>query len=498
MKTSLLILVLLHLAFGSSTLAGEASTRHWRAQMKLAQEAQSKRDFQRARTILEGVAAEASELGPLTSAENSAILADVYSDLNMREEALQTVEGELAKIDANPTEEKLQIIRGILLAIRSTHLMESGRYDDALKSADDGRAVLEKVAGKYHPELFRLNIITGNIHFRQRNYIEAEKSFRAALKMAESQSFVVQTRWSGFEESTGMYRVRPPADGVVRSASALSDVYFVQGNFKEAESTARKALKSAEAIYGKKSPMVIMPLNRVAMSELKQGKRKEFERDTDRSYEIASKARGFEPWVVEPLWNRLDAELAENNETAAAQTARRITSVFAVNNFDTGPLAQRALEIASTNEPPNWARIRQVQDLFSGAIAAEFGTDVQKAGPVYLQFGKFANDHGQTDLATTAFEELVKTQRNATNKILLISALSKLSETRLSQNKVEEALALRRQITEALRQQYGSDARVADSMDEEAALFKKLGQEQGASELKAKAAEVRTKAFGRK
>ena len=66
-----------------------------------------------------------------------------------------------------------------------------------------------------------------------------------------------------------------------------------------------------------------------------------------------------------------------------------------------------------------------------------------------------------------------------------------------SSKKFAEALALRQRVTTLLRGKFGDDSRVADAMDKEAEFLKLLGQELEASDLQAKANDLRKKVFAK-
>src|SRR4051812_21948133 len=61
--------------------AADPSYKHWRNSMKAAEDARYKREFDKMREILEGVAPEAQKLGPASSAENTFWLTFAYQQL---------------------------------------------------------------------------------------------------------------------------------------------------------------------------------------------------------------------------------------------------------------------------------------------------------------------------------------------------------------------------------------------------------------------------------
>lgn len=491
--------LLLTLLFGASVVSTSlaASYPHWRESVKAAEQARLKRDFQKQREILEGAAAEATELGPVTSARNSSILVETYIELRMFNEAKTLVDAELLKIGATPKDVNLRLARALLLYNSSRIEMSAKRFDTALQAANEATEIIEALLGKFHPEMFRMHMLIGWVHAESKNYLAAEKSFKTALKLAEAQNYVIGSEWSGSDEFTAVYRVKPPADGVVTAATALGDLYIEQNNFKEAEKFAKKALKDTEAVYGKKSPMILVPLDTVANVELKLGKRKEFERDCDRLFELASKSKGFDYWVANALWSRFGVELDENKNTSAVESARRIVVVYANQNFNSALLGKRALKDAVGTNATDWARLKTTMDIFGSALGVQFAAEPLKVGAFYMEFAKVANEGGPSDVALAAYEGFIKTQDTAPDKGALISVYSKIEEIRIASRDTARALETRRKVTALLRQKFGDDSRVADSLENEAAHLKTLGDEKGAAEAQAQAQanEVRKKAL---
>lgn len=177
------LFVLVFTAFALRGSAAELSFKEWRNQMKAAEQARYVRNFQKMREILEGTAAGAQKLGSLSSAENAYWLAVAYRNLNMHAEAIETFDKELERIGPKPTALKLQILRGLILNERSIIEFRMKDYDKAMSSAVEARSVLENAAGKYHPELFNVHRTIGAIYALQKNYPEAEKALKTALKL---------------------------------------------------------------------------------------------------------------------------------------------------------------------------------------------------------------------------------------------------------------------------------------------------------------------------
>ncbi|HUS36975.1 MAG TPA: tetratricopeptide repeat protein, partial [Verrucomicrobiae bacterium] len=287
------------LAITVSVDAADTSYKHWRNAMKAAEQAKFARDFQKMREILEGSAAEAQQHGPITSAENAYWLAVAYTRLRMDPEAIETFNKELERIGPKPTALKLQILRGLILNQRSIIEFRMKDYEKAMSSAVEARDVLENAAGKYHPELFDVHRTIGAIYALQKNYPEAEKALKTALKLAQVKPV------GGFDDMGFLAIGDAQPDRIILAASRLGEMYEVQGKLGEAEEAYQTALKSAQAAYPKESVMRLVPLRHLAAVELARGKTQDFNKHVDQSYDVLSKWQGLQPENLRPLWLKL-------------------------------------------------------------------------------------------------------------------------------------------------------------------------------------------------
>jgi tetratricopeptide (TPR) repeat protein len=481
--------------FASFPAQAAESYKHWRNSLKAAEQARYKREFEKMREILEGSAAEAQKLGPLSSAENAFWLAFAHRQLHQDAEALQVFDAELERIGPKPTAVKLQILRGILLTDRGVLYLQVGEQDKALASATEGKKVLEDVAGKYHPELFDAHRTIGRIHALRQEYTLAEESMRAALKLAQSRQSQTQIEGSGYEQQTVMYVSEPAPYRIIMAATDLGNVLQMQGKYDEAEKAYKTALESSRAAYPKDSVMHLRPLEGLALAELKLNRRKGFVKDTDQIYELITKNRGLGMPILNPLWLKLSADLDDQNSAGAAETIRKIANVCDIQNFDISEFGRTALSHATVNDQVDWKRAETLQGALTKTAENYRATEPAKTGLIFATIGDFASEHGKRDLAESAFDKAVQSQENAKDKSILIGALSKLAEQKIAAGKKSDALPLYHQITVAIREKYGNDSRVADAMDSEAALMKEVGQEQTAKDLQSQAMEVRKKAF---
>jgi hypothetical protein len=479
----------------SPATAADASYKHWRNSMKAAQEARVKRDFDKMREILESESAEARQLGPASSAENSLWLAMAYFESQMTREALETVNGELQRVGDKPVATKLQAIRGILLEIRSLLQYEARSYDDALSSALEAKKVLEDVVGKYHPELYMVHTTIGRVYALRKDYPEAEKSMRSALRLAQSPDTAHYNAWSGPEEQHTFYVFYPSPDRVTWAATELGDILRQEGKLKEAEDAFKTGLKNAQSVYRKESVMYLRPLEGLASVHWQQGQRAEFEKDTDRIYDIVTKLPGLQPWVVEPLWAKFNYELNANDSAAAANTVKKIATVFEKQNFEFNGLAEEALHQSKVNQQIDWKRAEMIEDVLTKTAESYRPSEPFKAGVILAQIAEFDAANGKEEAAVARYEQVVQSQQNASDKSLLVGALTKLAERKVAANNKTDALPLYHRISAALQEKYGADTRVADAMDKEAGLMKDLGQDRAAKDLQEQAMEVRRKSL---
>jgi hypothetical protein len=483
-----------------STHAASASYKHWLANMKAADQARTKRDFQKMREILEGSVEEARQIGPLSSGDTAYALSGALLELKDYQEGLDVLNGELERIGPKPGTAKLQVIRGLLLDARSEFYLIIGDYDNALTSGKEAKAILEDIAGKYHSQLFALHERIAKILRAKNNLAEAEKEYLSALKLAEGRDVRAQTEWSGSEQEVVWYRSPPLSQGIVRVCSELGELYISEQKYSDAEALFKKAIKTAEAAYGKTAPILVLPLEGMARVDRKMGRRKELEKDADRVCEVATKTPGLamwwiDPlWVANPIWFEFELEFAENNPNTA-QTARKITKVFEAQSFDPRSFARRALAMAVTNDQVDWKKADALRAIATKASADQWSASSVKHGQTLIEIASFATQFNNQPMATAAYEELANAQRSAPDKTLLISALAKIAEGKIADNKKADALPLYHEVTTAMRQKYGEDSRTATAMEKEAALMRELGNEAGAKELETEAREVQKRAI---
>ena len=471
-----------------------ASYKHWRGSINAANEARIKRDFENARTILESSAAEAAELGPVSSAQNSWLLGRVLYETGQYDEANQIFDHAIERIGNSPSSKELQIWRGSLLSGKAGVAYQLRDFDEALSFAEQAREGVERAAGKYHPELSVLHGIIAKIYEQKKEYAKSEAAYKAALKLAESRQTLVTTEFSGPDEIFYTYQSRDSAAGVLLNMVALGNLYQLQERNIEAEEHYNKALKAAERDCGKKGQAIVIPLSARAQLFHKTNRRPEFETDTQRIYEVAAKGPGIKPWTVYPLWLKLETEVKEEKWVAMEQTAEKIATVFAVQNFEPKVMAEAAQEAATQGNKTDWDRAAKLQSAIRNAAISKF-KDPAKVAPILIEFGLAAERGQQTNLARLNYELILKMQEAAADKGLYIASAGKLGEILMAENKPAEALPYYQKVSAGLREKYGDDSRVANAMDREAELLKQLGRTQEATEIAAKANAVRGKAM---
>ena len=471
-----------------------ASYKQWRSSIKAAQEARVKRDFDKARSILEGMADDAAALGPASGAENAAALAEVLFEAGDYDGTIQVIDPALQKIGPSPTTKPLKVWRGLLLLEKASTIYQLRRYDEALVIAEESRDVLEYAAGKFHPALSILHAMIAKMYETKREYAKAEVSYKAALKLAESHQTVVVSEFTGPEETFYQYRSPDFAAGVLVNQVALGNLYQLQERYKEAEELYNKGLKSAERDYGKKGQATVIPLAARAQLFLKTNRRKNFEEDTQRIYEVAAKGPGIKPFAIYPLWLKLETEAKENNTLAVSQTAQKLATVFEVQNYNPKVMAEAAQDAATTGNKVDWSRAAQIQEAIRDAALAKF-KDPARTAPILIEFALSAEAAQQTNLARAHYRAILQTTERASDKALYIAAAGKLADLAIAENKPADALPFYQKVSAGLREKYGDDSRVANAMDREAELLKQLGRTEEGAELAKKANAVRAKAM---
>ncbi|HUS36067.1 MAG TPA: hypothetical protein VM680_12015, partial [Verrucomicrobiae bacterium] len=234
----------------------------------------------------------------------------------------------------------------------------------------------------------------------------------------------------------------------------------------------------------------------LAAVELARGKTQDFNKHVDQSYDVLSKWQGLQPENLRPLWLKLQFEADQGNAKGVVEAVKRLEKVFEVQSYDYADLPGQAMAVAMDNGAVNWKRAETLQKSLGDLAESYRANDAGKSGVIYVELAKFAEMHGKAEVAANMYQEALKTQQNARDKALLIGLLGKMAEGKVAAGNKAEALPLYHQVSVAMREKYGSDMRVADAMDVEAALMKELGDEAGANRVKAEAMTVRKKVVG--
>jgi hypothetical protein len=195
---------------------------------------------------------------------------------------------------------------------------------------------------------------------------------------------------------------------------------------------------------------------------------------------------------VAPLWLKFKSDV-EQQPARAVETLKMILKVFEAQNFEISEFGRAAMSVAVTGDQVDWKRADAVQDALIKLADGIGPTNAAKAGLILAEIANFGAAHNKPDLADAMYARIVKFQQNAPDKGILIAALGKLAERKIEAGQKADALEYYHSVTKAMREKYGNDMRVADSMDTEAALMAELGKEQEAKILKAEAMEVRKK-----
>lgn len=484
MKRALLILCL-----ALSASAAELSYKEWLQIRKQVQTAQAARDYGSVRNILsaDGVPLGVAKIGELALTEHAAALAEALAELKLYDEAFATISGAIDQIGPRPIANKSQILRGILLTVKSAVYYSSTNYDAALTIAQDARTTLENVAGEFHPQLYRLHAIIGEIHEKKKNFPEAEKAYKDALEFAEAgrSRFTRGIRSLYFER-------HPLYDGVSLACVSLAEVLAEQQKFKDARKYSLKALKAAEQAYGKKSPGIAYTLSVLAGIDFDLGDQKEFEADIERLYPLVAGFENLGSWAAKPFWKQFEKELQASQPSP--EIIRQLVAIYIARKTDFAGLAKELMQISQRDRPDDWNRVAKLQADFRKQTSTHSSAHL---GELSAGFIEVARQQRQYGLARENVNENLKIQEPVNDTLGLVASYSVLAEIESDQKKFAEALALRQRVTTLLRGKFGDDSRVADAMDKEAEFLKLLGQELEASDLQAKANDLRKKVFAK-
>jgi len=473
------------------TSAEAASYKEWRKSIKAAHEARGKGDLQTAREILEGASADAARQGPDTFAENSIVLADVLLRSHQPGEALRVINGALEKM-GNPSRKDSTLWKGLLFSSRATIEKELNDLNAAYADAEAARRFLVAGAGmdKLHPELANVHWLIGEIAMARKDFVKAEDEFRNGLRISELRP----TRRSddvGRElRSVGDYS----SSAVLLNHTSLGNVCVLQNKNREAEDHYNDALKFAQKEYGKNSEAAVVPLAGRATLYYQIKRQADFEADTQRIYEFTQKPKPIDAKYIKPIWLKFGAELSDTNRQAATETAEKIVTVFAIQNYGTKMLATEALR-AAKGEKNDRARVPLTMEMMRKAAEKKFGGTPSAMTALLAEFALDAERAKEIGLARYYYDLILKIQEIDREPLLYAATADKIADILIAQKQPADALPYLQKVTAKLREKYGNDSRVAFAMDREAAVLKDLGQTDAAKELQAKASAIHAKAL---
>lgn len=336
MKSAFLLILAILILSAPSLRA--ASYGDFKKGMAAAQEAFKKREMQKARDILEGISENADAQGPMSKTEHAFAHSAVLHALGAYEEAHIVLDSALEKIGPRPVAPKMQLARGLLQAIKADVFYMQRQYNECLPLAREAAQTLERVAGKFHPRLFFLNWIIGDAYEALKKPAEAEAAYKSALKLAQSR----QTYTVVSEFAIDLYTSDNSAFGVVQVNVALGDLYRGQKRLKEAEDSYKAGLKSAESDFGKKTAMVAMPLRGLALTYHEMNRGKEFEAAIARIETLAAKTERIPLAALDPLWLRVSDHLRAQETAAAEKAVAQMLEIHLAQKYEPVHFASRA------------------------------------------------------------------------------------------------------------------------------------------------------------
>lgn len=481
------VLTLLTFALAAHALAAELTYKQWLQIKKRAEAAGARGDWAAVRDELtsEGVAEGVARMGHLSLTEHAVELATSLNQLKIYDEAHATLQSALDKIGPRPPASHSQVMRGVLQAFKSMIFHSTTNYDSALTLALEARTTLENAAGKFHPHLYFIHGIIGEIQEKKGNYAEAEKSYKAAYDFANAGMpfYTINRR-------TGAFKKHFLEDGAALSAICLADVLVKQQKLKDARKYATKALKCAESMYGKQSLGAARTLGTLAEVEYQLGNLKEFDAALRRLFPLVAQYGRFGEWATSPFWRKFENEFGSGEPSS--DTIATITTIYSKQDRDFEDVANEAMRITRKGHPDDWARAARIQAAFRKA-ASEYAP--AHLGELTASFVQLARRNSQYDLARESVNDVLKLQESAKDTIGASSSYTLLAEIEADQKNFPEALIHRQRVTTLLKEKFGDDSRVADSLDQEAKLLTALGKNDEAASTQTKASEIRKKAF---
>ena len=274
----------------------------------------------------------------------------------------------------------------------------------------------------------------GILHLSQSNYVEAEKSFREALKTINRQ-----------RADTAVNFIKANTASLF---SNLAQAHRGQAEYREAEDALIKSLSTAEKLNGS-----ALALNRAA-TLLAEVHYEQNDKELDR------------------LFARLSSKKAETNPNNFLPYAEVMVQHYARKDW---PRTVQLINKARNAAPNSSAKL--------SGIGAKLATERKD----------FDNAH---NFLADYISQLEKT--DGANSASLVSPLKDLAELQASAGKTEQAEKSYAQLVTVSRAAFGpKDSRLANALDDHANFLEKIGKTKDAEQARAEANQVRTAALAR-
>lgn len=154
--------------------------------------------------------------------------------------------------DRNLIEKNRMVREAMQKAIEAEGLRLNGRYDEAIRLAEDALSTLERQGAARHPDIAFSSNLLGLLYMYKGDYQRAESMHRKALEIWESE-------------------LAPDHPFVATSLNNLSEMYSAKGEYTKAEELQKRALRIREAKLPENNPDIGSSLNNLAGIYLNKG-----------------------------------------------------------------------------------------------------------------------------------------------------------------------------------------------------------------------------------
>lgn len=493
MQKAILLFIILGV-FTNSTYGAEndrISVFDWSKNLEEAQLAVLDHDIDKALELFEKALDSGSELKP---GEYLVTVTSMMQEFDKKKDlagAESLISRELEREEAKPASQDGKVRRAFLYLTRSELSMKKNLVTDAISQINSAKMLAVGTEFEVPVQTLAYHFLA-IIDLARKNFGEARKKLNEAARNCESALGArSDVKAAAMEEPTRAMTFRGYANIIVFLASLDRINHDLPGGISRLE----KAAKMIERISSRKNPVLVDLFVVAAQYQFLRNSQKKAQLTVDRLIEVASVQKFVPGSVVSAVYLAASRAATAKDFQLMSKRFAELIRLCQLNKTGVDLLAREAVSVIDVVGEGDWKKTQRLQRDVLNQIYQRYPSQRSQAAPFLNAFAEKARSLQQIDDAVAYYREAVKELEGSLEPVVQIGALSHLERILVEQNRSGEALPVSERLVQALRQQYGDDSRVADAMNENASLLRKLNREEEAKKLEADAALIYGKAM---